>query len=122
MTLPVADWIAALDRMTAGVNRTLVELDRHQTGWAAVTDTPATATTPDLLVAWLERRLAQWDARLSAATELAASVEKQLNDGEAAVGRWNEVFVRWREFVERGVADPGAGTAAAPTAAATSAG
>src|SRR5262249_33086643 len=31
--------------------------------------------------------------------------EGQLDEGEAAVGRWNEVFVRWRELIERGVAE-----------------
>lgn len=106
MTLPTADWTAALDRMNAGIDRTLAELLRHQAEWAPVVDSPATATTPDLLLAWLERRLVQWDARLTAATELAAAVEGQLDEGEAAVGRWNEVFVRWRELIERGVAEP----------------
>ena len=103
MPLPTADWTAALDRMSAAVDRTLADLDRHQTEWAPVTDTPAAATPPDLLLAWLERRLDQWDARLTAAGELAATVEKQLDDREAAVGRWHEVFIRWRGLIEQGV-------------------
>lgn len=107
MTPPTADWTAALDRMGAAVDRTLADLLRHQSEWAPVVDSPAAAATPDLLLAWLERRLVQWDARLTAAAELAGAVEAQLDAGEAAVGRWNEVFVRWRELIERGVAGPG---------------
>lgn len=122
MPLPTADWTAALDRMTAAIDRTLVELDRHQTEWSPVTDAPAVAATPDLLLAWLERRLGQWDARLTAASELAAAVEKQLDDREAAVGRWNEVFVRWQDLIERGLAGPGVDTGANPGAAVTSSG
>jgi hypothetical protein len=114
MTLPTADWTAALDRMSATAERTLAELLRHQAEWSPVIDVPTTATTPDLLLAWLERRLVQWDARLTAAAELAATVEAQLDQGEAAVGRWTEVFVRWRDLIERGVADPGRGPDAAP--------
>ena len=101
--LPTADWLAALDRMTAGLDRTLADLDRYRTEWAPVTDMPATTSPPELLLAWLERRLTQWDARLTAAAELAADVEKQLDDREATVGRWRGVFLRWRELLEQGV-------------------
>jgi hypothetical protein len=121
MPLPAAEWAEALDRMTAAVDRTLVELDRHQTEWAPLTDTPAAATPPDLLLAWLERRLSQWDERLTAAGELAAAVEKQLDDREAAVSRWHEVFRRWRELLQRGV-DPAGQPPPAPAGSATSAG
>lgn len=103
MPLPTAEWNAALDRMTTAIDRGLVELDRHQTEWSPVTDTPATATQPELLLTWLERRLGQWDARLTASVELAATVEKQLDEREAAVGRWHEMFDRWRELVEQKV-------------------
>ncbi len=103
MPLPIADWTAALDRITAATDRALAELTRYQTEWTPVTDSPTEATTPDLLLQWLERRLTQWDARLNAASELAAAVEKQLGDREAAVARWHEVFVRWRELIQRGV-------------------
>ena len=82
-----------------------VELDRYQCVWAPVTDAPASVSPPDLLLAWLERRLSQWDASLTAAGELAASVGKQLADREAAVGRWQEVFVRWQELIQQAL-DP----------------
>lgn len=103
MSLPTAEWTAALNRMTESIDRNLVELDRHRHEWAPVTDTPAAVTPPDMLLAWLERRLGQWDARLTASAELAATVEKQLDEREAAVGRWQSMFSRWRELVEQGV-------------------
>jgi hypothetical protein len=89
--------------MTVAINRMLSDLDRHQTDWAPIIDVPAVATQPEMLLAWLERRLTQWDARLTSAAELAGSVEKQLDDREAAVNRWHDVFVRWRELIQRGV-------------------
>jgi hypothetical protein len=117
--LPVADWTAALDRMTVALDRALADLDRYQTEWSPVTDTPATATTPELLTQWLERRLTQWDARLTAAAELALTVEKQLDEREAAVGRWHEVFLRWQRLVEQGAEPAGTShtTAGPPTSA-----
>jgi hypothetical protein len=103
--LPTTDWLAALDRMTASLDRMFVDLDHYQTVWAQVTDAPASVSPPELLLTWLERRLAQWDASVTAASEVAATVEKQLDDREAAVGRWQEVFVRWQELIQQGL-DP----------------
>ncbi len=111
MSLPIADWTAALDRMTGALDRTLSALDRYQADWAPVTETPAAVAPPDLLLAWLERRLTQWDSRLDAAAELAATVEKQLAEREAAVSRWHEVFVRWQELIQQGVDTAGTSTA-----------
>jgi hypothetical protein len=102
-TLPTAEWTAALEGMTVALNQTLLNLEHYQAAWATLTDTPATATQPELLLAWLERRLVQWDDRLNTAAELATSVETQLEDREAAVGRWNDVFIRWKELIQRGV-------------------
>ena len=86
-TLPTEEWTTALDRMTAATRpcarATWIVISAE---WAPLTDTPAAATTPELLLAWLERRLDQWDARLTAAAELAASVEKQLE--RARNGAW----------------------------------
>jgi hypothetical protein len=107
MSLPIAEWTAALDRMNDAITRNLVELDRHRTEWAPVTDTPAAVTPPGMLLAWLERRLGQWDARLTASAELAATVEKQLDEREAAVGQWQEMFGRWRDLIEQGVKPTG---------------
>jgi len=105
--LPTAEWTAALDRMTVALNRALADLDRYQTEWSPLTDTPATATPPELLLAWLERRLDQWGARLTAAAQLAATAEKQLDERETALGRWHELFVRWQELIQREM-DPSA--------------
>ncbi|MCE9562997.1 MAG: hypothetical protein K8U57_13220 [Planctomycetes bacterium] len=103
MSLPTAEWTAALDRMNDAITRSLADLERHRTEWAPVTDTPAEVTQPGMLLAWLERRLGQWDARLTASAELAATVEKQLDEREAAVGRWQEMFGKWRDLIEQGV-------------------
>ena len=73
----------------------------------SLTDRPVTATPPELLLAWLERRLDQWDARLHAASELAASVEKQLEERETALGRWHDLFVRWHDLIQRRLATTG---------------
>jgi hypothetical protein len=100
---PIEDWTAALDRMNAALDQARGELDRHWTDWGALVATPAAASPPELLLAWLERRLAQWDARLSAAGELAAGVERELNDREAGVSRWREVVLRWRNLIEQGL-------------------
>ena len=62
-----------------------------------------------MLLAWLERRLDQWDTKLTAAVELAASVEQQLGEREAAVARWHEVFVRWKELLQQGGGHIGSG-------------
>jgi hypothetical protein len=102
-TLPTSEWTAALDRMTVALNQTLIESDRYQAAWAGLTDSPASATPPEVLLAGLEHRLAAWDERLNVAAELAASVEKQLNESVADVGRWHEVFVRWRELIQNRV-------------------
>lgn len=103
MPLPTAEWTAALDRMTGAIDSHLHELERHRNQWATVTDTPAAVTPPEMLLTWLERRLDQWDARLTASSELAATVEKQLDEREAAVNHWQVMFGRWRDLVEQGV-------------------
>lgn len=105
MSLPTAEWTAALDRMTAAIDTSLRDLDRHHRDWAAVTDAPAKAAPPDL-VTWLETRLGQWDARLTAAADLAATVERQLEEGEGVVGRWTATFDRWQELVKQRVSAP----------------
>lgn len=104
-TLPTAEWTASLDRMAAALRRSLADLDRYQQEWSPLTDTPATTAPPELLLAWLERRLDQWDARLTTASELAASVETQLDERETALGRWHDLFISWRQLIEQEV-DP----------------
>jgi hypothetical protein len=100
-TLPTADWTAALDRMTVSLDQTLADLDRSRAVTSHVIDSHVKTSAQELLLEWLERRLAQWDERLNAAAELAASVETQLGDREAAVERWHDVLVRWKELIQR---------------------
>ncbi len=103
--LPTAEWNAALEKMAASLTQTLGELERHRSSWDPILDDPTRAAPPEALLSWMERRLAQWDERLHAAAELAASVESRLEDREVAVGRWQDVFARWKELIQR-KADP----------------
>jgi len=90
--------------MTEAIKSSLADLDRYRTNWAALDAEYAPETPPERLFEWLERRLDQWDAKLSAATELAASVEAQLGQREMAHGRWHEHFLRWRELIQQKLA------------------
>jgi hypothetical protein len=96
-----ADWTSTLERMNAALDRTLTELNEYQRNWAGITETPASITPPEMLLTWLERRLEQWDGRLTAASELAASVEKELADRETALNHWQEVFHGWKELIQQ---------------------
>lgn len=100
--LPIADWQASLDEMEAALGATLSTLDRYQEGWASLLaeQRPAPGEAADR--AGLEERLQEWDARLAAAAELAAAVERELNDREAAVWRWQELFTGWRDRIQQG--------------------
>jgi hypothetical protein len=90
--LPVADWQASLDEMESALARTLDALDRCQAGWERAFAT----TAPSTPVGGLESSLREWDARLLAAAELADSVERELNDKQEAVGRWQESIKLWQ--------------------------
>jgi hypothetical protein len=103
-TLPTAEWTATLDRMTAAIASSLADLDRYESSWSALHNAPASAASPDQLFAWLERRLGAWDAQLIEAANLAASVEAQLGERETALGRWHDLFLRWRDLIQREVA------------------
>lgn len=101
--LPLADWQASLDEMETTLTATLAALDNYQTGWQHVlAESPPEFPRHGGLLERLDLRLREWDARLAAAAELAASVERELNDREAAVGRWQESFTGWREVIQRG--------------------
>ena len=91
--LPVSDWQASLDQMEAALGNALTALDRYQAGWERMLQSSAApAPTP---AGSLELKLREWDARLIAAAELADSVERELNDRQAAVGRWQESIKLW---------------------------
>jgi hypothetical protein len=103
--LPIADWQAALAEMDSALDATLAALDRYQERWTEALAGRAAGRPEDTRLARLEERLHEWDARLTAAAELAASVERQLGEGEAAVGRWREWFTTWRDGIQRGVGE-----------------
>lgn len=100
--LPIADWQASLDEMGAALGATLAALDRYQEGWASLLAEQPPLSGNDVARAGLEERLQEWDARLAAAAELAAAVEQELNDREAVVGRWQELFTGWRDRIQQG--------------------
>lgn len=103
--LPIAEWLAALAEMETGLGEAVAALDRYQTEWAALfADAPPRSGPPagEALLGRMEERLREWDARLTAAADLAASAERELADREAAVGRWQELVTGWSEVIQRG--------------------
>jgi hypothetical protein len=101
VALPIADWQASLDEMETTLEATLEALDRYRQAWERVLAEPTPAAPTDDRLARLEGRLQEWDARLAAAAELAASVERDLTDREATVARWREMFNGWRGLIEQ---------------------
>ncbi len=102
MTLPSADWLAALAEMNAAVAAALAGLDAYESRWP---DSPAvvrTGASPDQL----ESRLSGWDDRLAAAGRMAESLEREFAAGAAAVGRWGEAFSAWRERIQQPADQP----------------
>jgi hypothetical protein len=102
--LPIADWQAALAEMDAALTAVL---GGNEPGWD---DGPpgGRPSAEDDPLGRLEGRLREWDDRLKVAAELAASVEREVAEREGAVARWQELFTRWREVIQRGV-EPGPG-------------
>ena len=103
-SLPLADWQASLDEMETALTATLSALNRYQTGWQQLLI--EYATERDCLpqpsaVDGIEARLQDWDTRLAAAEELAASVERQLTERESAVVGWQQAYTDWRELLQR---------------------
>src|SRR5579872_4000659 len=98
--LPTAEWTSSLEHMSLVLKQALTDLDRYQSEWSLACETPTATTAPSELLTWLERRMTQWDDKLNAAAELAASVEKQIEYRESAMERWHEVFVRWKELIQ----------------------
>jgi hypothetical protein len=94
--LPIAEWQTAVADMEAGLAAAVAALDEYEARFpAAAAESPA-PPEGDML-ARLEGRFDQWDARLAAAGDLAESVERALAEREAAAAAWRERFTRWRE-------------------------
>jgi hypothetical protein len=111
--LPIADWQASLAGMETALASTLGALDRYQAGWQRLLEDPRApgpageGERAGPLLARLQDRLREWDDRLAAAADLAASVERQLAAAEAAAGRWHGMFTSWQELIQRGVEPAG---------------
>jgi hypothetical protein len=90
--------------METALGATVAALDRYEQAWPAVLAEPVTAGDLPAVDrrARVEDRLRGWDARLTAAAELSASVERQLDEPSAAVGRWQRMFDTWRELIQHG--------------------
>jgi hypothetical protein len=103
MTLPTADWLAALADMDAAVAAALAGLDGYEARWP---DPPLAAreATP---LGQLEAKLAGWDDRLVAAGRLAEGLERGFAEQAAAVDRWAEAFTGWRGRIQQ---PPGSST------------
>ncbi|HEY1187380.1 MAG TPA: hypothetical protein VGE74_06960 [Gemmata sp.] len=99
--LPLAEWTAALDRMDAALASAVLTLDRRDDRLErAVAPSAGEGELPAL--ARIESRLAEWEARLGAAGELTASVERELARRESAVFQWRALFAEWERLLKRG--------------------
>ncbi|HXD88744.1 MAG TPA: hypothetical protein VN641_19800 [Urbifossiella sp.] len=94
--LPLGDWQSSLEGMEQALVAALAALDRCQAGWESAMARDMAPASPQPVRDYLEDRLREWDARLLAATELAASVEADLHDRELAVGRWQSSIHQWQ--------------------------
>ena len=101
MTLPTADWLAALAEMDAAVATALADLDAFESRWPEV---PAAVSASH--VEQIEARLTGWDERLVAAGRLAEGLERELSAGAAAVVRWGVAFTAWRERIQQPTDQP----------------
>jgi hypothetical protein len=102
MTLPTADWLAALAEMDAAVTAALTGLDAFEARWP---DAPLSVRSESPLVQ-LETRLSGWDDRLVAAARLADGLEREFAEGAAAVGQWGEAFTAWRGRIQQPADSP----------------
>lgn len=103
MPMPIADWLRSLDEMETTLAAALSGLDGYERTWER---TLVESVRPDGIRApshltRLELRLGEWDSRLSAAADLAASAERESNERQAAIGRWQDLFNDWRRLIEQ---------------------
>jgi hypothetical protein len=103
MPVPNDDWLHSLDEIETTLATTLSALDDYERTWEqSFTESSVPNATPaPLHLMRLEERLGEWDMRLSAAADLTASVERELTDRQAAIGRWQELFNDWRGLIEQ---------------------
>lgn len=101
MTLPTADWLAALSEMDEAVASALVALDGFEARWP---DTPVAqcALTADTM----DARLSGWDERLIAASRLAEELERDFAASATALGQWGKAYTGWRERIQQTTVQP----------------
>ncbi len=97
MTLPTADWLAALAEMDVALAAAVVGLDAYEARWPE----PQPARSGESPPRELEVRLATWDERLLAAGRLAEELERGFAEQTAAVGRWREAFTTWQRAIQQ---------------------
>ena len=101
MTLPIAQWRTALDRMESSLVSATKALDRAEERWEMAVAPSAGEGEPPAQLGRLDARLQEWEARLVAAEGLTLSVEKELTERTGAVERWRALFARWEALVQR---------------------
>lgn len=100
-SLPVAQWHEALDRMDAALAGARSALDRAEERWElAVAPSAGEGEAPPALDR-LDARLGEWEARVRAAAELTADIERELAERAAAVARWRGRFAEWEKLLEQ---------------------
>jgi hypothetical protein len=92
-TLPTAAWLAALADMDAAVAAARAALDDSAARWPDEPVHPITRIDDAALTGWTDR--------VAAAGRLAADLERDLAEQEAAVGRWRGAFTRWRADIQQ---------------------
>jgi hypothetical protein len=102
MTLPTADWLAALAEMDDAIATALAGLDAHEARWPD----PAPVPRGEAPLGELEARLTGWDESLVAAARVAEGLEREFADQAAGVGRWTEAFTGWRERIQQPADQP----------------
>jgi hypothetical protein len=102
MTLPTADWLAALADMDAAVAAALSGLDAYESRWPDPPPGPREATP----LAQLEAKLAGWDERLVTAARLAEGLEREFVERAAVVGRWAGSFTGWWGRIQQPAESP----------------
>ena len=101
MPLPITQWQAALDRMEASLLGASKALDRAEERLELAVAPSAGEGEPPAQLDRLDARLREWEARLWAAGDSTASVEKELAERAAAVERWRALFAKWEELLKR---------------------
>ena len=100
-SLPLAQWQDALDRMESALATAAHALDRREERYERGVAPSAGAGASPPALDRIDARLEDWDARLRAADELTASVERELAERASAVNRWRSLFAEWEELLKR---------------------